>query len=329
MSKQYFGKSKLQEVLDIAGIGNHRPHSALSDALATAELLKWLVQQESEIVLNTGVLNIFPSGLPAPQKTLARSSKGKEEEQRLLMKLVKNLPRFSNPSLQNYRDLLCEAIADKELDDEELAKLDAAALAEGIDCCDIRSLHREVIRQIALEAWMDGVVISDELKTLKVVATQLKVESTVVDELLEQVSSQTDKVAIELNSGDHIALSGTMEIPREEWMSRATAAGLVVGQVSKKTKVLVASDLNSHSSKAQTARLYGVPIVTEPEFAKILSTQIEIDTNAEFNTQFISNDTDSEQLEKVFPWFNNSTHDTRQRRLVLPKHGRRTTRMRC
>lgn len=60
LSKKFFGKSKLQEALDTAGILNDRPHAALSDAMATASLLKWLVEQESEIVLNTGALQIFP-----------------------------------------------------------------------------------------------------------------------------------------------------------------------------------------------------------------------------------------------------------------------------
>jgi len=300
LSKKFFGKSKLQEVLDTAGILNDRPHAALSDALATAALLKWLVEQESEIVLNTGALQIFPSGLPKPQPVLARSAVLKQEEQRLLMQLVKNLPRFTNPALENYRDMLCEAIADKELDDEEMAKLHAAARAEDIDEADIRSLHREVIRQIALEAWMDGVVISDELKTLKMVAKQLDVDESVVDELLEQ-GSRAPRESIQLNTGDRIALTGTMEIPREEWMHRATTAGLIVGQVTKKTKVLVASDLNSRNAKILTAQQFGIPIVTEPEFAKILSSQTEIDTNAEFDVDFINNDADPQQLLVVFP----------------------------
>lgn len=307
LSKKFFGKSKLPEALDTAGILNRRPHAALSDAMATASLLKWLVEQESEIVLNTGALQIFPSGLPKPQKELARSTAIKQEEQRLLMQLVKNLPRFTNPALQSYRDMLCEAIADKELDDEEIAKLHAAARAEEIEDADIHSLHREVIRQIALEAWMDGVVISDELKTLKKVAEQLDVDGSIVDELLEQGSRAT-RESIQLNTGDRIALTGTMEIPREEWMHRATTAGLIVGQVTKKTKVLVASDLNSRNAKIVTAQQLGIPIVTEPEFAKILSSQTEIDTNAEFDVDFINNDADPQQLHVVFPWFKQAPH---------------------
>lgn len=248
-----------------------------------------------------------PSGLSKPQKELARSTTIKQEEQRLLMQLVKNLPRFTNPALQRYRDMLCDAIADKELDDEEIAKLHAAARAEGIEDADIHSLHREVIRQIALEAWMDGVVISDELKSLKKVANQLDVDGSIVDELLE-LGSRATREAIQLNSGDRIALTGTMEIPREEWMHRATTAGLIVGQVTKKTKVLVASNLNSRNPKIVTAQQHGIPIVTEPEFAKILSSQTEIDTNAEFDVDFINNDADPRQLHVVFPWFKQAPH---------------------
>src|SRR5699024_9367178 len=38
---QFLGEAKLQEALDAAGIINFRPHSALSDAMSTVQLLQW------------------------------------------------------------------------------------------------------------------------------------------------------------------------------------------------------------------------------------------------------------------------------------------------
>lgn len=97
-----------------------------------------------------------------------------------------------------------------------------------------------------------------------------------------------------------------MEIPREEWVHRASLAGLVVDQVSDKTKVLVASNLDSDNPKAQTARLLNIPMVTESEFARSLGAQIDIDSSLDFNASFKTADIEHLQLQRVFPWFEGS-----------------------
>ena len=95
LSKQLLGTGKLQQALEAAGIINFRPHSALSDAMSTVKLLRWLAQQDSDITLNTGQLFIYPSGLPNPHAALSRSSGIDADEQRWLLRLVKTLPRVS------------------------------------------------------------------------------------------------------------------------------------------------------------------------------------------------------------------------------------------
>lgn len=61
-----------------------------------------------------------------------------------------------------------------------------------------------------------------------------------------------------------------MDIPRDRWTQRATAAGLDVGDVTKKCALLVAANPDSMSGRAQNARKYGVPIVGETKFAQLL-----------------------------------------------------------
>ena len=298
LSTQFLGKAKLQEALDAAGIINFRPHSALSDAMSAGKWLQWLAQQDSDITFNTGQLFIYPSGLPNPLASLSRSSGIDADEQRWLLRLVKTLPQFDNAPLQNYRDILCEAIADREIDDAEFSRLQTAAHDGEIQDADISSLHREVIRQLSLETLLHSVNLADDLPKLKKVAAQLNVDAQVIDELVKPDSVQH---GIQLNTGDRIAFSGTLEIPREEWVHRATLAGLVVEQVSDKTKVLVASNLDSVSTNAQTARRLDIPMVTESEFAKILGAQIDIDSSLDFNANFATTDTDHFQLQRVFP----------------------------
>lgn len=56
LSRQFLNTSSVHEALDIAGIFNVRPHSALSDAMATAKFLQWLMQQDFDITCNPQVL---------------------------------------------------------------------------------------------------------------------------------------------------------------------------------------------------------------------------------------------------------------------------------
>jgi DNA polymerase-3 subunit epsilon len=57
-----------------------------------------------------------------------------------------------------------------------------------------------------------------------------------------------------------------MTVPRDVLEREATSMGLVVGGLTKRTKLLVAADPDSLSGKAKKARDYGVAIVSESGF---------------------------------------------------------------
>lgn len=71
--------------------------------------------------------------------------------------------------------------------------------------------------------------------------------------------------------GDRVVFTGDMSVERDVWFARARAAGLEPGGVTKTTKVVVAADPNSLSGKAAKARAYGIPIVTEAAFERLLA----------------------------------------------------------
>ncbi|MFE9744312.1 exonuclease domain-containing protein [Saccharothrix saharensis] len=76
---------------------------------------------------------------------------------------------------------------------------------------------------------------------------------------------------VALVPGDRVVFTGQTHAPREEWIDRAASAGLVSqGHVTRSTRVLVAADLFTLSSKARRARAYEVPIVSEEDFAGML-----------------------------------------------------------
>ena len=61
------------------------------------------------------------------------------------------------------------------------------------------------------------------------------------------------------------------EPSRTEWEALAVQRGLVLGGVTKRTRLVVAADPDSASGKAAKARSYGIPIINEAAFAKLLA----------------------------------------------------------
>ncbi|MFI9008599.1 exonuclease domain-containing protein [Actinosynnema sp. NPDC053489] len=77
--------------------------------------------------------------------------------------------------------------------------------------------------------------------------------------------------SVALAHGDRVVFTGRMAAPREEWVDRAASAGLVSqGHVTRATRVVVAADPFTLSTKARRARAYRVPIVSEEDFAGML-----------------------------------------------------------
>ena len=60
-----------------------------------------------------------------------------------------------------------------------------------------------------------------------------------------------------------MVFTGQSDEPREVWEERARAAGLTVGVAvtKRRTRLVVAADPDSLSTKARLARRYGIPIV--------------------------------------------------------------------
>jgi len=76
-----------------------------------------------------------------------------------------------------------------------------------------------------------------------------------------------------LRIGDLVVFTGQTELPRTELVERALAAGLRVnaGYVTRQTALLVAADPETMSTKARTARRYGVPIVSADLFETLIT----------------------------------------------------------
>lgn len=291
LTKQILPEASLEKSLVAAGIRNERPHSALADAAATAELLQFLAASEPSLSLATGVLELPPTKFPAPLPPVPRAGSRTNR----FAQLAEQLPQPGTAPERHYRDLLSEALDDKELAPAELAELNKTATAHGLSAADVQTIHEEFVHQLAIEAWMDGVITAEERRTLHTLAQNLKIDAQLVDNLL----SENNAPRIVLEPGDRITLTGTMELGRDEWTSRIIAAGLTVGGIAKTTKVLVAANPDSMSGKAKKARDFGIPIVGEAGLAQLLRTLVEQDETPEPDLTVNEAPT---AYHKLFPW---------------------------
>lgn len=233
LAREYVGVGKLNEACKFAGIRNERAHSALGDAAATAELLRYFHRQHGW-----------------------HSRIGQ---------LTHHLPASGARAEDAYRDRLANALRDKQITREEAHELEAAAT--GLAHEDVEAINEEFIRQLVVQAWADGVVTDAERAELLAIADALGVDQALVVRLIRPLPTY-----VTLSPGDRVALTGTLAMPREEWTARATAAGLDVGGVTKKCAVLVAANPDTMSGKARKAREYGVPIIGETQFAHLIAT---------------------------------------------------------
>ncbi|MBK5250382.1 MAG: hypothetical protein JJE50_13295 [Actinomycetales bacterium] len=289
-----------------AGITIDRHHSAMSDAAAAAALLQRLLElaglprRGSSGALSGGPeveawtppwIEALRHAAAAPWPELldrgcACVMRGNAIARQVpyLSRLVDSLPAEPGSLAQtDYLALLDRALIDRLLSVRELEALVATAHDLGIDQPAALDLHRTYLRALATAAWGDGMVTDDERDDLHAVATLLDLAQSEVDLALEETSVHRDMttsaevpppVAVDhfaLSVGDLVVFTGQMTRSREYWEDRAVAAGLVPhAAVTKKVRLVVAADPDSLSGKARKAAGYGIPIVAEEAFARML-----------------------------------------------------------
>lgn len=269
LSSDHLGRGKLAEALVMLGITNELPHAALADAMATAQLLHELCTHWGARFTGTPLSFMIEPGTTKQPRLLSRDQVQNRGD--WLARVAQSLPTGGTNASSAYSELLRVALADRRLTAEEMGQLAQAAEAEGLTAEDTAEIHEDFLRQVAIEAWMDGVITDAEKNDLLNLADLLDVRPVVVRELLATPQTGSVENWIQLNPGDRIALTGSMELPRETWEARAAAYGLQTGGVSKKTVLVVAANPDSRSGKARRAQELGIPIISEKHFASLLA----------------------------------------------------------
>ena len=269
-----------------AGISLDNAHSAAADALATAQLLSLYLRACDYRPPWSGMVSearTYPwpklNGSYPPFQPVPRGTRSRRRDGRWLETLVSRLPQAADPQVDSYLAVLEEVMVDHFLAEHEKAALLACAEDAGLSRGQVLDLHGTYLDTLAQTAWSDGVVTTEERRLLEQVAGSLGLTAADVTAALQTAeqgaanpvaSGQLSASGITLRPGDRVTFTGAMQRGRNEWRALAAAHGLVPGGVTKRTALVVAADPNSASGKAAKARSYGIPIVTEEAFERLL-----------------------------------------------------------
>ena len=221
---------KLSECLSTIGAVNCNPHAALSDAVATAELLGDLLRR-TDVVRSRTPLSLTPehhrtlADVPAlPPVERGHRSLSTVDGQ-WLDALAAGLPDTGDRDVDDYLMLLRAAMADGKLCTSEIRQLIRRAGELGIDREEAGEIHGRFVRQLAVEAWADGVVTDAEREAVTTAARQLGVDGALVDALLAAPVEGEGFGRLRLSPGDRVTFTGELALPREDWEQRARTAG--------------------------------------------------------------------------------------------------------
>ncbi len=279
---------RLADCCRASGIAHHNAHSAGGDAMATAELLRTYLQRASfappwQPTLSWSRAYAWPAFQGhVPEFRLHQRGAGVEPRRdEWLDRIVSRMPRAAVPKVDDYLAVLEMAMLDGFLAEHEKEALVATARHSGLTRGQVIDVHGSYLVTLAMVALDDNVVTTAERVELDRAAAMLGLRRSDVDDALDEAERQLSDQSLDtallqmcglkLSRGDRVVFTGELSLPRSEWEAAARQLGLVPGGISQGTAVVVAGDPNSLSGKAVTARSYGIPIVTEDLFIKLLA----------------------------------------------------------
>lgn len=270
----------LAECRRAIGLPPHQAHSALHDARAAADLLNYYLLAAGDPppwveTLRSARQLPWPV-LVADDVPEVRRGAPLERPDHFLRRLVDRMPRRGEPDADRYLDLLDQVLLDLHISESEADALLAVAEELGLWREDVHRLHEQYLSELAVLALADGVVTRAERDDLEHVASLLGLGAGAVDRALDAAAGaaatqRRHRPRWQLQPDDEVVFTGSMRPDREEWEEQARQFGLRVGErVTKRTRLLIAADPDTMSSKAKTARRYGIPIVHPSGYLRLV-----------------------------------------------------------
>ncbi|MBM4048172.1 MAG: hypothetical protein FJ279_23970 [Planctomycetes bacterium] len=275
-------------------------HSAACDALATARLALALLHSASPATVDLSSLKPVPwPVLLLPSRPPVHREEAKQSQSHAptyIESLVSRLAATDGGTADQgatmaYVDLLGRALEDRNIQEDEGQSLVEVALQWGLTFDHIKAIHGDYLRRLVKTACADGVVTTKEQEDLRLVARLLGFEEmsqSQMETLIHSVAHDESQECLAAASGDTLRgkrvcftgegqcrLNGAV-ISRELATSLAERNGMtVVDSVTKKLDILVVADPHTQSTKAKKARQYGLRVIHEPEFWRMLGIATE------------------------------------------------------
>ncbi len=283
------------------GISHSEAHLALGDARATASLLASCLGRLgagtlaylSEIGTSPWPVSdaCWPS-LRATGRSYQREDAARESslQPSYIGHLVARLPAAPHPDadLEDYATLLDRALEDRRVTSEEAGELLSLAEELGIGRESAIRVHHEYMRDLIRVALEDGIITQAERDDLDEVRILLNISATAYKKLCDEVEQrQEDDGSASTRSGvdvegQSVCFTGTFACcvggaPATRALAEKIALdrGMVIKKaVTKKLDYLVTADPDSMSGKATKARKYGIRIIAEPVFWRMVGMQL-------------------------------------------------------
>ena len=272
----------LQACCDCCGVELLDAHSALADARATTQLLARYISVDDDFAdrwahCYAQSLHVRWPALGADRGCVkprgAAASEGAVDS--YVGRLAAHLPAVGGTGVtDSYLEVLDRALIDRILALHEMDELVALARDLGLSKEQTDVAHRDYLGALVRQAWADGVLTDAETADLGIIAELLGIgEPELQESVRAAAESGTGGLggyacsppvgAFALKPDDRIVFTGEARgISREQLCDEAMSLGLrPMSSVSRKTKVVVASDPDSISGKARKARECGVPVV--------------------------------------------------------------------
>ena len=251
-AQRLWGIRSLNDALLHTALAPIATPSALSKSESIAELLRVIARAHGISYTEVERLTIDATGLPAGAPPKPRSGEGTD-------------------TWDSYRSALRDAAAERPVDLDRIRALRSRPELAGVSPEDVAAVHDELLRQLAVKAWFDGVVTDAERSSVVALGEVLGADPDAVARLFADPEPHEHGPWVPLAAGSRVAFAGVLDLPREEWEEKSASVGLLVGDVTEQTSVLVAAYPRGEGPKIHRARELGVPIISETRFAQIAS----------------------------------------------------------
>jgi DNA polymerase-3 subunit epsilon len=281
----------LAAACDAVGVEHRGAHTALGDATATTALFTALTRVV-DLSPPTPPWDQCTNTIPPSGLTRSRTDEISVPGGDYLLDLLSRLPARSNEAIPgalheaviSYRGVLDRALEDRVIDPDEATALAAVAEQWGLSPQVVIEIHKEYLRDLVAVALADGIISGPERRDLERVTHLLGGLPSDVDTVIAEVQARPRPTGPSHDlTGMSVCFTGDSECRRDgRVIERPVAEGLAVlhglvpqRNVTKKLDVVVLSDPDSMSAKAEKARQYGTRIIAERQFWAMLGVAVD------------------------------------------------------